>query len=347
MDQITNNSIHLKQLNIEIIKKALKQCKAATKAQISQVTGLSVATCNNIIGELVKSKEVLELDYEESSGGRRAKRFCYNNAFCLTALIIAQAEDGKYYLNNFIVDAAQQVIFHHKVEYKSIGAQEFIDQISSMREQYPNIKALGISIPGVVDKGEIVYCVDIPSLNDTPILNALKAQCELPIVIDNCMNLAAIGFYNGQNYQKGTSIVYMEFTKQLGPGAGIIVDGRLVKGITNFAGEISFLPLGVPREDIPSLYDNEDSFCSLVAKSIICAIAIINPKTIALTGSPFHKGLLPVLYEMCSLHIPKQHMPDLVLVEQSNEEEILHGLITVTQQKLDCTIQLVKPTSIL
>ncbi len=346
MSQITNNSIHLKQLNIEIIKKALKEFQTATKAQISQATGLSVATCNNIIGELVKSGEVLELDYEESSGGRRAKRFCYNNSFCLTALISAQTEEGKFYLNNYIVDAAQTVIYHQKIEYSSIGAKEFVDQLTSMRQRYPNIKALGISIPGVVDKGEIVFCVDIPSLNHTPILKALEAQFELPIVIDNCMNFAAVGFYNRQNYKSNTSIVYMEFTKQLCPGAGIIVDGRLTKGNTNFAGEIAFLPLGISREDIPTLYDDEASFTSLVAKSIICAIAIINPKTIALTGSPFHKGLLPVLYEMCSLHIPKEHMPDLVLIDDP-EEEILHGLITVTQQKLNCAIQLVKSESIL
>lgn len=76
MNQIANNSIRVKRINQELIKEALKAMKQGTKAAVASVTGLSIATCGNILNELVETGEVIETELEASSGDARQGVFC-------------------------------------------------------------------------------------------------------------------------------------------------------------------------------------------------------------------------------------------------------------------------------
>ncbi|MGE8206980.1 ROK family protein [Heyndrickxia sp. NPDC080065] len=66
---------------------------------------------------------------------------------------------------------------------------------------YPDIKALGIGIPGFVHQGVINVC-DIAELRNVPLEAQLREKYELEVTVDNDMNLTAYGFYKNRTVMK-------------------------------------------------------------------------------------------------------------------------------------------------
>ena len=81
-----NDITKVKEINVEMIKSALKQFGEATKAQVAEATGVSVATCGKILNELCGSKEVIATTQTSAGYGRPATCYAYNGDFALVAL---------------------------------------------------------------------------------------------------------------------------------------------------------------------------------------------------------------------------------------------------------------------
>ncbi|GIM27885.1 hypothetical protein CPJCM30710_05510 [Clostridium polyendosporum] len=340
MLQITNNTIRVKQINTELVKVALKNLSYGTKLTIANATGLSVATCGNILKELLESGEVLEIELEQPNGGRPARRFVYNANYAFIACLYLKNEGGIYTINYAVTNLIGEIIEEGSKIFNSINYDVIDSLIGELIERYENIKAVGIGVPGVVRQGVIGVC-DIKELINVPLGNKLKEKYQLEITIENDMNFTVYGFYKKQNYDRDRTIAIVFFPKGNFPGAGIIVDGHILKGNTKFAGELSFLPLDLSREEQLKRLNSEDGFIPLAVKAIVSIIAIINPETIALTGELFKSDQLDDIYNHCLEIIPKEHMPQIFLRENIHDD-YMNGLISITLESLSYNIQLVE-----
>ena len=106
---------------------------------------------------------------------------------------------------------------------------------------------LYIGAPGVVKDGVVTSIPNIPSWEGVDVAHVLEEKYGAPVLLENDINLAAMGVYYGQYKEKVDSLalVYLE----QGIGSGLILGRELFKGSTNFAGELSYLPVsqGVGR----------------------------------------------------------------------------------------------------
>jgi predicted NBD/HSP70 family sugar kinase len=104
--------------------------------------------------------------------------------------------------------------------------------------------ALGISAPGVIDRSSgrvtsLAYNVT-PEGGFDP-LEVIRDRFDLPVLVDNNVNLAAVG-EKWFGLARGVStMVYIAIGA--GIGMGIIIDNELVRGAHGAAGEIGYLPL--------------------------------------------------------------------------------------------------------
>jgi predicted NBD/HSP70 family sugar kinase len=104
--------------------------------------------------------------------------------------------------------------------------------------------ALGISTPGVIDQSSgrvtsLAYNVT-PEGGFDP-LAVLRGRFDLPVLVDNNVNLAAVG-EKWFGLARGIStLVYIGIGA--GIGMGVIIDDELVRGAHGAAGEIGYLPL--------------------------------------------------------------------------------------------------------
>jgi len=104
--------------------------------------------------------------------------------------------------------------------------------------------ALGISSPGIVDQTSgrvtsLAYNV-VPEGGFDP-LEVIRDRFDLPVLVDNNVNLAAVG-EKWFGLARGVSTMVF-IAIGAGIGMGIIIDDELVRGAHGAAGEICYLPL--------------------------------------------------------------------------------------------------------
>jgi predicted NBD/HSP70 family sugar kinase len=117
--------------------------------------------------------------------------------------------------------------------------------VERARGSHDRLLAVAVSTPGVVD--QISRRVTSLAYNVSPDggldpAATLQARFGVPILIENNVNLAAIG-ESWAGLARGLS-TFAFVAVGAGVGMGLVVDGKLVRGAHGAAGEIGYLPIG-------------------------------------------------------------------------------------------------------
>lgn len=338
MKGVNGGSVRIRQLNRETIKNALASSGPGTKAALAEVTGLSVPTCANILADLMRTGEVVALEERESQGGRPARVYAVNPAHSMSAAIIVGANGGREYYAYTVVDSLGTVAAEGGEQRKKIDAGAIADLLRDLRRSFPALKSAALSVPAVVRDGNLNFC-DIPALENVPLENMLRKRCGIEVAVENDMNLAAIGYYRKQCGSPGSSLAYLVFPSDHCPGGGIISGGRLIKGRSAFAGEVSFIP--VPGNGRNRKYPGGRKFLAIVADIAASIIAIVNPDVVALTGDRIVDGAVETIRDMCGQTIPAEHLPEFVHRPECSGDR-LAGTIEMAMNLISLDIRLVK-----
>ncbi|MDO3409313.1 ROK family protein [Saccharibacillus sp. CPCC 101409] len=340
MNSETHSSIKLKKINEELVRRALRSMEYGTKSSLSQATGLSVATCGTLLGEMLQRGEALEEEPEQSSGGRRARRFVYNADYSYIACICAVFEAKRPRLIYAVADSAGRVLERRSRETAALDEESIDTLVGVLLGRYPQIKAVGVGIPGLVHEGVIHIC-DAAELVGVPLGRSLEQRYGVKVTVENDMNLTVYGLYHEQDWEEPGTLAVMTFIPGCFPGAGLMIDGHIHRGASRFAGEISFLPFGISREQQLRRLDIRETFIPLAAHAVASLAAIVNPRLLALTGGQVAEEDLPAIRERCLDVVPAEHMPELVWLEVSMEP-YLQGLIAMTLESLSYSLRLVE-----
>lgn len=116
----------------------------------------------------------------------------------------------------------------------------------------------------------------------------------------------------------------------LGAGAGIIVDGKLMSGAHNFAGEVLYLPLSL-SQDKSELNSTPEGALELVSKTILSSMCIVDPQAIILFSDLItNTGELEKELEK---FVPKAFVPEIVKIEDVLKYILLGQMVLCTQWK--------------
>jgi glucokinase len=124
------------------------------------------------------------------------------------------------------------------------SAEKFADDLVSLAKAaaaekgvaLDEIGCIGIGVPGQVDnkKGLIVKTVNIP-IRDLPIAEMMRKQWDVPVYLGNDADCAALGeFYHYEDRDIENLILV---TLGTGVGTGVILNGRIHRGVNGCAGE--------------------------------------------------------------------------------------------------------------
>jgi len=113
------------------------------------------------------------------------------------------------------------------------------DGINSMMKNMEGVELAGIGIgaPNAnYHKGTIEHPPNLPWKGITPLVKHLRKKVDVPVVITNDANAAAMGemLFGGAKGMKD----FIVLTLGTGLGSGIVIDGKVVYGHTGFAGEL-------------------------------------------------------------------------------------------------------------
>lgn len=110
------------------------------------------------------------------------------------------------------------------------------------------LRAVGIAVPRVISQylndESSSRTVGRPALAD--ILAALKLDEDIPVLLENNVNCAALAEMELGSAKDVDDFVFLQVG--VGIGSGIVADRRVVRGALGGAGEVSSLPMGWPAK---------------------------------------------------------------------------------------------------
>lgn len=106
-----------------------------------------------------------------------------------------------------------------------------------------NPVAIGIGFGGPVSFSEqrILASLHAPGWEQVDLPSTLAEQLELPCVVDNDANVGALGEYTYGAGKSHKNMLY--YTVSTGVGGGIILNGRVFRGVHGQAGELGHMPV--------------------------------------------------------------------------------------------------------
>ncbi len=132
------------------------------------------------------------------------------------------------------------------------GGQRVVTQVGHLAKQLAGqlglpasaIREAAIGSPGVADpsRGHIALAPNIAGLDGFDVAGALETALSCPVLIQNDVNMAAIGEQWRGCCQGIDDFVFVALGT--GIGMGIVANGKLLRGAHGAAGEIALMPLG-------------------------------------------------------------------------------------------------------
>jgi glucokinase len=111
-----------------------------------------------------------------------------------------------------------------------------------------SVEVVGVSAPGPLDQGRglVLGPPNLPGWERAPVVAALRAALGRPVFLENDANAAALAEWRFGAGAGLSDLVYL--TMSTGVGGGIILGGRLHRGVGGGAGEVGHAPVEWPGE---------------------------------------------------------------------------------------------------
>jgi predicted NBD/HSP70 family sugar kinase len=213
-----------------------------SRAQLARQLGFSATTITNVTRRLLAQGLIREVDSVPSGGGRPGTRvgLAAEAGYAIGVKVRAERVTGVVVgLDGMIAEsftfgyAAREA---DAIDQLADGLMPYVD------EPTRQILGIGVGLPGIVDLAD-----DGPI--DSPMLGwvglrlgpALEAVLGLPVLVDNDVNTVAVA---ERLYGRGRDVPnFLVVTIGRGIGLGVVIDGRLYRGVIGGAGEFGHWPL--------------------------------------------------------------------------------------------------------
>lgn len=228
----------VKQSNRRKIFNHIKKKRKITKLDLARDLDLSITTVSSNIRSLKKNGFVTDDDYDESTGGRKAR-------------IIELQPNARYSIGFELKENHARIVL---VNLDHVIVRElYVDSIDTSRLQEETISiiesfmgshnlsdsvvGIGISVPGVVDS-EKQLLINAPNMMVENVdFRDVKNHFDMPVYIENEANCAAFAEFDEARVEG--SLCYISITE--GIGGAVIINNRLINGKNNRAGEVGHM----------------------------------------------------------------------------------------------------------
>ncbi len=232
------------EVNEFLVLDYVREHDPTSRTDIARELGLSPASVSRIVHRLREDGLVADAGSSRSSGGRPRAIVSYRR----DAGAVISVDLGGTRCHAAVADLAGTILAEDVRSTHSTGDAftTLRAAIDGMRteagERHMPVVALAVGIPGILDP-ERGLARDAPYLSwdDFPVVDRLARAVDIPFVVDNDVNLAALAHaWRGDGRLIGHFVTLSVGT---GTGAAIVSDGRLLKGRHNAAGELGYLVL--------------------------------------------------------------------------------------------------------
>jgi predicted NBD/HSP70 family sugar kinase len=262
----TITATEMRNINRSAILEVIRRESPISRTAIAERLHVSLPTVMRIVDGLIEEDLVRPHGGSEWSGGRRRALLEFNAA----EHVIIGVDLGGLKMFGAIANLGGTILKEADiVRHTSSGEENFQNLVrlietllADPQVQGKKIWGIGVGAPAATyhQQGVITWSYSL-NWRDYPLKAKLAGHFNLPVIVDNDVNLAALGEYwfgAGQNVQ---NLVVMAVGT--GIGAGIIINGSLYRGAHEASGEICNIIPG--REFLGKSYEEFGALESLAS----------------------------------------------------------------------------------
>lgn len=225
--------------------------EAATRAELSAATGLARSTVAQRVELLMEAGLILEIGDAPSTGGRPPSTLGFNADAGIVVVADLGASHSRLAVCGLDGLPIEQVTRDIAIdEGPDTVLQWVVDELDRLVEQLGrsvhDVRGAAIGLPGPVDsaQGAAVNPPIMPGWNGVPVGPLLAKHYNAHVVVDNDVNLMAMGEYSALERPPAD---FMFVKVGTGIGSGLILGGQLHRGSRGAAGDIGHVQVG-PKE---------------------------------------------------------------------------------------------------
>ena len=223
-----------------------------SRADLARGTGLSRTTVSSLVAALIGTGQVTE-----SAGRGKPHKGGSGRPPVLVTLSapeggVAGVDIGHGHIRVAVADRTGAILAEDlaEVDVDSHGA-EALDQAAAMVRDglrvaglpRADLQAVGMCVPAPLDRRSARISTGIlRGWRDLPPGDELARRLGVPVFADNDANLGALAELNHGAARGVDDLVYVKLASGL--GAGIVLGGRLHRGVSGIAGEIGHVQVG-------------------------------------------------------------------------------------------------------
>ena len=243
----------LRERNRQRVLGALREQGRTSQADIARSTGLSRTTVSKVVAELKGTGLVDVLaerpsDLRATRGGRPSVHLALRDS----SSAVVGIDFGHSHIQVAVGDMAHNVLAerlcdldvnHRATEALDASARMVGDVLAEAGVRRDHVIGVGIGIPGPVDRarGTVGSATILPGWIGLRIAAEMEARLSLPVEIENDANLGALAELTWGSGRDCSNFAYIKAAT--GIGAGIVIDGKLLRGASGTAGEIGHTTL--------------------------------------------------------------------------------------------------------
>ncbi len=236
--------------NLAVVLRYVRAHAPCSRADIAASTGLNKATVSSLVADLVERRLLRETGLAGNRIGRPAAMLVLESRpYAAVGL-----EVGADHLAAVAIDLTGERLLSWRRAFPGLSASAGRAEaavaalagrvVAKLTAQDRRILGLTVAVPGLVTAAGGVRFAPHLGWSDLDLRAALTKALRRPafdIVVDNDANLAALAEHRSGPHAGTPDLVTL--LGGVGIGAGIIADGRLVRGGQGFAGQIGHLQL--------------------------------------------------------------------------------------------------------
>lgn len=294
-----------------------------TIPEISKVTQVSIPTATKAIQELMEETILVDLGMGESSGGRRPSKYGINpGSRYILAVDLSRFKTRIVFLDIRGNQVTEEVEYSSDLEHdpeiiKMVGywAKELI---KTTRIDSRKIVAAGVAFPGLINSNTGIS-QSYPSLGDKPLSQMFSEVFGFRTFVENDARIMAYGEYLFGAAQGKSNALCLN----IGPGIGMgmILNGRLYRGNSGYAGEFGHIEV-----------ETDGQLCICGKRGCLETIASGNAVSV-FAHEDIKSGVVSMLSEL-SKGLPEKITPKMIIQAAKNGDQYSIDLLTRTGEQL-------------
>ncbi len=216
--------------------------------------------------------------------------------------------------------------------------RDVCDILDTSLQRFERFDAIGITMPGAVHNGrklDIPTCGGIWINPEVDIKAFLENKYHIPVILQNNTQSGVIGFQSQNRNYKNVAFYSQGFAARFG-GVGIMINGQVVKGAHDIAGELAYVLSRVYGLTISESHNvNPEEMLETVEFNIRAVIAIVDPEIILVRNNMIAK--IENLRKKLIKTIPQNNLPELQKI--SDDEALEYMLLGIMMLCLRDTSQ--------